>query len=329
VKIRVFGQGGELRFPFEDSGPWKYFKNRIEELGHEIAEDGNCGSEAVIANFHSRSILHYMQKYEIPIHRRTLIIWEPSVVDSVRFRSSVLNQYGTVLAPSVIWAERVNGKPFFWPQDSKRDNELLELWEKRSSQLVMIQSNKFSARKGELYSLRRKTMSRFSRADAHLLGRDWNRGLIYDSLQWGKSMIGSKFNEVSLSSIWGVGFEYSNYLGSVDEKVAALEKYKVSLVIENSADYVSEKLFDSVNAGCVSLYVGPELSRFGIRSAPFWNIPPNRDEIIAAIRSLAKMSNETLFEVACYQKSQLSKVWKEWENTVVLANLADLSVEKF
>ena len=36
---------------------------------------------------------------------------------------------------------------------------------------------------------------------------------------------------------------FSNYLGEIEDKKEVLSKYKYSIVIENSSDYLSEKLF--------------------------------------------------------------------------------------
>lgn len=329
MQVRVFGQSGESRFPFEKSGPWKNFKSRLEELNYEVVGSEQGGSEAVIANFHSRSILQYMKQNQIPRHRRTLIIWEPWVVDAVRYRSEVLEQYGTVLAPSVIWSERTGAKSFHWPQDKMCDFDAFESWKSREDQVVMIQSNKFSARRGEMYSLRRQVMSKIKAGDAQLIGRDWNKGYSYDLLQWGKSLLASRPNQVSFRSPSGAGHRYSNYMGVVEDKNLALRQFKISLVIENSLDYVSEKLFDSVNAGCVTIYIGPSLDQFGIETAPLWNIPPKKNEILEAISTLIKLNNKDLFELAILQKKQLSKVWNEWENNKVLTELADLAVEDF
>jgi hypothetical protein len=57
-------------------------------------------------------------------------------------------------------------------------------------------------------------------------------------------------------------YKYPEYIGRVDDKFNAFSKYKYALIIENEADYVSEKLFDAIAAGCVPIYVGPNLSRY-------------------------------------------------------------------
>ena len=134
--IRVFGHSGETRFPFEKAGPWVYFKSRLEELGHEIAEEGKSPADAIIANFHSPRVLRYAKANKIPQHRRTLILWEPWIVEKTRYEDKVLKQYGKVLCPSIIWAQRVNGEAFFWPQDRMKPIEDFYSWKKRKNKLI-------------------------------------------------------------------------------------------------------------------------------------------------------------------------------------------------
>ena len=51
--------------------------------------------------------------------------------------------------------------------------------------------------------------------------------------------------------------------------------YKYSIVIENSSDYVSEKLFDSLLSGCIPVYVGPDLSLYDLPENLYIQAEPN------------------------------------------------------
>jgi hypothetical protein len=46
-----------------------------------------------------------------------------------------------------------------------------------------------------------------------------------------------------------------------------MQDFKVAVVIENSQEYMSEKLFDAFVGGCIPVYVGPDLEVFGIPSS--------------------------------------------------------------
>jgi hypothetical protein len=60
------------------------------------------------------------------------------------------------------------------------------------------------------------------------------------------------------SDLW---YQYPEFHGWVEDKFEVLSQFKLSLVIENEADWVTEKVFDSIVAGAVPIYVGPDLSR--------------------------------------------------------------------
>jgi hypothetical protein len=49
---------------------------------------------------------------------------------------------------------------------------------------------------------------------------------------------------------------YPRTFGEIEDKHAILKDSKFSVVIENSGDYVSEKLLDSLIEGCIPIYVG-------------------------------------------------------------------------
>jgi len=59
------------------------------------------------------------------------------------------------------------------------------------------------------------------------------------------------------SELW---YGYPEYVGWVEDKFSILSQFELSLVIENEADWVTEKIFDSIYAGTVPIYVGPDLS---------------------------------------------------------------------
>jgi hypothetical protein len=53
-------------------------------------------------------------------------------------------------------------------------------------------------------------------------------------------------------------------VGEVVDKHQIMKDSKFSLVIENSNFVITEKIFDAIINGSVPIYIGPELSNFGI-----------------------------------------------------------------
>jgi hypothetical protein len=52
--------------------------------------------------------------------------------------------------------------------------------------------------------------------------------------------------------------KYKTIIGVIPNKHSIIQNYKYSLVIENSSDYCSEKLFDAIINGSIPIYVGPK-----------------------------------------------------------------------
>ena len=124
------------------------------------------------------------------------------------------------------------------------------------------------------------------------------------------------------SAMTDLGRKYDNYLGKVEDKIATLSGYKYSLVVENSNEYLSEKLVDVLLAGTFPLYVGPDLESFGLPSDVAITAKPTVEAISMAITQIEgdKLLRERiLFNGVMYLKSTH---YKKTINNVVLQDLA-------
>jgi hypothetical protein len=328
MKIRVIGHAGEGKFPFGVSGPWNQFEKILLARGHEISPpDMAETADALIANFYSKSIGNYLAKSEIPKNKRILVLWEPYVVENIRYKKENISKFGSIFAPSIDWAEEVEAYSFKWPQDEIPDDNVFDNWNSRINRAVMVQGNKFSAKKGELYSLRRRVIVNLGDKTLDLFGTNWNKGLTFDIRKWVRSGITSRISEICIRSIYGIGKEYNNYFGATTDKNKTLSEYKIAVVIENSEDFVSEKLFDAIRAGCVVVYVGPCLEKYGIPIGAAIQIEAEENLISNAVRQLLDKSSQELEEIAKIQRMNLKKVSHEWNNTFVLSKLASDMVD--
>ncbi len=322
-KILLIGHDGEKRLPYENSSAWTAFARILEASGFRIADEYSEDLYGIIANSHQLNCLDKKQFLNIEYSRRVLIIWEPYVVEREIYEEHFLRNFKHIFAPSKIWAARVSGTSFNWPQDSSPDDpHLFENWTSRLERIVVIQGNKFSARKGELYSLRRKVISKVQSTKLDLYGNDWNAGVIFDCRRWFNSLVNSKMSEISYGSLFGVGYSYLNYQGPSVNKRETLTKYQVSLVIENSADFVSEKLFDSIKAGCLTIYVGTNLEDFGLPKNLAIQIGHSDRAILEALESILSLEDSERLEMVKAQFSLMSSSLVHWENTRVLSKLA-------
>ena len=323
MKIRVIGHSGEAVFPFGTAGPWKEFEATLLSHGHTICAQGmKEGADAIVAHFYDKEVGAYMARWQIPREKRVLVLWEPYIVETTRYKKSVLSKFGTTFAASVEWAKAIKAHPFNWPQGEILDEDIFTDWNLRRDRVVMVQGNKFSARKGELYSLRRKVIIMLGQNKLDLYGTDWNKGFFFDIAKWITSAKRSRINQISFNSLYRLGNKYSNYYGNTNDKSSTLSQYKIAIVIENSADFVSEKLFDAVRSGCVTVYVGPDLNTFKIPISSAIQVGINPKLISKTIQILLGKSDKELEDIAKSQRSSLQTVWQDWDNTHVLSKLA-------
>lgn len=330
MKIRVTSHEGTPVFPFESAGPWKNFRREFERNGHSLCSKGyeeNC--EAIVVNSLNRSILRYLDSSNIPLDKRVFILWEPYIVDKKGYLEEYLKNFGHVYAPSKSWAEKINGEYFPWPQDDfPQWSESIDEWKNRNKRAIMIQSNKFSAVKGERYSLRRKILFSANDEELDLYGMGWNRGFAPDWFHWSSSLLSNDVKTISIRSLNHLGRKYSKYKGSIQNKHETLKKYKVSIVVENSNDYVSEKIFDSIRAGCVTIYVGANLEEYNLSSNYILQLNPNSKDVISKLRHLIHLDDEELYVCAKKSYEDLKQQIRLWDNNIVLENLAKSILKK-
>jgi hypothetical protein len=187
-----------------------------------------------------------------------LVASEPSAVVPFNGHPKVLKVFDKVLQIG-----RPGQLPLLpWPQHPF-DNPVTT--QKRDSgKAVLIQSRKYSFVKGQLYSLRVHVASRDKRVFVvgHGWTETWYRTLGRLMIELGRAVrAGAAVDWQTCIS----GFKTPlNLLGPAESKNVAMQEFKVAVVIENSQEYMSEKLFDALVGGCIPVYVGPDLGTFGI-----------------------------------------------------------------
>lgn len=231
---------------------------------------------------YSSSVAAEIKKLGLDPKDCTLVRMEPSVVLPANFSRSRHSQFGKVITVggcdlqdsiSVPW-------PLVWP--SVPELEKLRNTE-RVERVVLINGNKMSFVRGELYYLRRRAIKAIANLD--LYGTQWDSKLasrlVIAAKSFAQAILSLKIPRPSGLTLW-----FSNYpksKGSVVDKLATMAQYKYALVIENSAEYMSEKLMESLFAGCMPIYVGPDPEIFGIPKDLVIRAQPNLRSIQEAL----------------------------------------------
>lgn len=170
-----------------------------------------------------------------------------------------------------------------WPYTSTQSAPIQVPGQRRRLQAVAaIAAWRVSFIRGALYDLRAEA---FSGLDVDTFGRGWDAPLaskfkevlaqLFNGLRWPQ--------QLSLGSGKQIFSRPRNFLGEAADKKEILGTYKASLVIENSRDYMSEKVLDALTAGSIPVYVGPDLSPFGIPDSLVVICEPNMESLSLGI----------------------------------------------
>jgi len=176
------------------------------------------------------------------------------------------------------------------PEGSLRNNQ------KRSPKAVLVNANKFSWIRGENYSLRRAIVSSDIPVDTY--GANWQ-----PSRKWVlEKVLAELFRSLASPSQFGSLRQnaFSKAViakGPCESKLDVLSDYKVNLVIENSMELITEKLSDAWYAGCIPVYVGPDLSQCGVPDELIVYAEPNLKSVNDATHRALGMNH------AKYQKN--------------------------
>lgn len=325
MKFYITDQSNSEPFKVPNEGPWLSFFEKFADLGHSIISLQENPDVIVFMNNHPR-LLKKIKREKWGV-KKVLVLWEPKIVRSSNF-GKYIHEFDYVFSPSPLWISGKEISYFSWPQGPKvNGNFQLVDWKLREDRVLVFQSNKFSFARGELYSLRREVLQKCD--DSLILyGKDWNnrRQTVIElvksllrQMRWGKLTDFSFPKKVFINS--------HNYGGYVNDKMELLGKTKYSLVIENSANYVSEKLFEAAVMGNVSIYVGPPLELFGIPKIAI-QVQPNVESICKAIRTIRENDLEVRQVRENLEVFLNSKQYLEMQNDRVLANLATSIIEK-
>jgi hypothetical protein len=204
-----------------------------------------------------------------------------------------------------------------WPQDFSNH---LNADNFKKDKFVIINSNLLSLRAGENYSLRRKVIGQIPTLD--LYGFQWNNSYFDKLLAFVKEFkkYMPRIYELKLSGLKYYFKTFDNYLGAVSNKREVISLYKYSVVIENSCDYVSEKLFDAFLSGCFPVYVGPNLSRYDLPENLYIQAEPN---FIDIKKKMVCAQETDLAQWSARLKTWLAedRTYKNWSSELFFAKI--------
>ncbi len=274
-----------------------------QALGHEVIQSIDGKPEIIICVDFEPSATKVLSEARESGVKTVLIANEPAVVIPQHAQQRTLS-----LFDKVIFVGRPNMTPFLkWPQTWAQ----LEPLNRRLDRAVIVNADKWSFVEGQHYWLRAALAKESTKVD--VFGQGWSRAFhvrlahrIFEFLR--------TFTCRTIPSLRGFPYLLAKplvYLGAVDSKVKAMSAYKVAVVIENSSELVTEKLFDAWFAGCVPVYVGPKLSDLGL-PIDLVVAPKSKDipGILAAIDDAMSSDHSEFYErIRRFLDSDLALEW--------------------
>jgi hypothetical protein len=277
-------------------------------IGNGISEAQTL-QDSAIAVFceYLKKDLQLLKKMEFPVEKRVLLMLEPEVVIPSRFGKKFSKEFGTILRIGRPPKSTIGG--IHWPQFWR---ELPELETPREAHsVVMMAGNKISFIPGELYGLRRNCA--YELPELVLFGSGWDTNTL------------TRFRKMVIEFFIAIRSRYaprahsmqfwfrknSKWLGAPIDKQNTLKKYRYSLVIENSTEFLSEKLFDAFFAGCIPIYIGPNVKDYGIPDSLVVSVDPDLSSIKRGILEAKKIDYTSWYEelVMWLGDSQTRNTW--------------------
>jgi hypothetical protein len=317
-KIQLVGLNASTASPGSSSNSFSEFLQRKGLL----AAHGELGVRKIVCINYSPKFKSQVNHSDINYHQRTLVRMEPSVVLPANFSRARRKQFGKVITVgggtnpdslTVRW-------PLVFPSETERGAIFLA---ERAERIVLINGNKISFIKGELYSLRRKAIRSIKNLD--LYGTDWDSKSLPRLVIAIRSLSYAILN-LRVPTLSGIALWFQNYSlskGPVGDKLATMSKYKYALVVENSEEYMSEKLMEALFAGCIPIYVGPDPKEHGVpNSLVIWS-KPNLKSIQSSLAEAATWDSKD-FHSRLKVFLSSSETRDSWDSEKVYQKMLDI-----
>lgn len=278
------------------SSPGGRLLHYLEEEGYQVVDFNDSRATHFVSLDHNKDALTFVSQH-ISLDNRVLVVREPLVVLPANYSTRVQKQYGSLISLTPAAGTNTLAVPQAnWPA-MKLDFDNREI-----NSIILVNANKSSFLPGSRYGLRRKVMQAFlrQRISFDLAGGGWDRRgfaqIKQNLIGMAYAIVNGYFPRVSEYSFPTKSHRFLKKHGIVDSKYELMAQKDFAVVIENSQTYISEKLFDAVIAGCIPLFCGPDLSRFGIPEGVAVELPNHPRAFVHAFSTLTQQEKDLIRE---------------------------------
>ena len=193
----------------------------------------------------------------------------------------------------------------------------------------MIAANKISPDGSGNYGLRSSLARKLVSDDFRVFGNLWNVS-IAKKVRYRLAVLkfnlqsGLFVNPVNIFS--GIFTKFDESIQSVPNKHTVIEQSKFSLVIENSNDYLSEKLIDALIGGSIPIFLGPNLNNTPIPNHCVFRLPANPNDLTQFLKELDPLLIQS--KLANIKSFLESDDFLEWDSMRIYRNIASIVNDK-
>jgi hypothetical protein len=263
----------------------------LEKQGRKVTLDADK-ADIYLAIDHTENDEILLKKRQEQNKFSILFRSEPICVLPAAYKLETIALYSSIIS---FGKSEVMNVGMHWPQFSPGQDRLGWEIHDRLPRAALINANKLNLSSSELYSLRRASIKKIKGID--LFGENWNSSfmdrikvLVIEVL---KNPVKHLLSAPSHSRYWFTNWPETP---SPANKISVMQRYKFALVIENELSYMSEKLFDAFFAGCIPIYVGPEVTDYKVPRELVIQCRPTLESIAEGFEIAMQMNFETYQE---------------------------------
>lgn len=294
-------------------------KEKLHDLGIELVPITRKSVDLLIFFEFRREAKKLLKKTQK--ENRALFTIEPQSVNPFQYLKRSQSKFGKVFVISPLFVSNESQIYFDWfciLEKVKNFSPDINSNQERRIALSIVNANKFSFTKNSQYMIRTRLIKQLSTLGIEIIvaGNQWQINFLNQFYRQLKSFINALINYQKPN--WK-GFylplktnDKIRLIGTVENEIEHLQKFEYALVIENDSQYLSEKLFNAICAGCVPLYFGPNLKLFGIPEAVAINISEMKPDKIVELASNKEVCiNVKVAGQVWFNQPETQKYWSQ------------------
>ena len=313
-------------------GQYPELSNCLQDLGMVESSIEDCEG-LIFINYNKKSYKKY-KRLGKNTDNMVLIRLEPEAVYPHQYLESIEKKFKLIVSPGkqinsnqkksdfVGWPYKYNLNPAAPKQSDPEISYAIkkaveekvfdfEVWNSKKDKIVLIAANKVSPTSNSNYKIRRNIAKKMHSSEIDIYGDLWKSSLtkkIYHRLAVCSYSLRTGFFPNLIELYGGLFTRYKTVVGVTPDKHLVTRKYKYSLIIENSPDYCSEKLFDAIVNGSIPIYIGPKNEKIFLpNNLCYWSNGSIKDirRFISSINS--KRASDMLKSMESYIQSESFK----------------------